>query len=723
MTTIGSSAFGSCNQLTSIYIPYGVTTIGSGAFSGCSSLSGITIPDTVQSIGTYAFSGCSSITSVNIPYGVPTIGEYTFQNCSALTSVTIPSSVTAIGYRAFYNCSSLESLTIPSSVASMSNAFENCSSLTECTVYYNSDCSYNYISSYITDIIIPDGTTTISNAAFRDCTKVTEIILPSGITTIGSSAFSGCTNLSDINIPSSVTYISDSAFSNCSSLTEVEVPDSVTQMGKSVFSGCTSLESVTLPANTREITDYTFYNCSSLENVTIPDTVLNIGYYAFYNCSSLESITIPASVGSIRNSALDGCSSLTECIVYYNPICTDYSKISSYITEVIVPDGVTSINNNAFKYCSRLSSITMPDSITSIGNYSFQGCSSLETITIPENVTSIGNYAFSDCSGLSSITVTDSVTSIGNNAFQNCTALSEYYCYKGSVMDNYIRNNGLSGTENYFGDVVTDGVIDIADIGAIISASADNLDIEDWSDLQKTLADFNRDGAIDGFDASAIDKCYYFVELRTVLHSDNMESYPVNTTISSGSTPYSLQYNGTGNGSQLIINTQQSEGYNGNVLQLQGSSGWASEIRCSFTPDSRRFLVLEADVKPVSGTSPGGINFGSSQSGGYWTHSVCSFGFGSSNQFYCGKNDTATVISTSETYTNGNWYHIKLVLDRNTNLYYTFVNGTLLDSNGFVADSATPEWFALGAGNEGQNTIYYDNVNLYSTDSTVCMNP
>lgn len=81
--------------------------------------------------------------------------------------------------------------------------------------------------------------------------------------------------------------------------------------------------------------------------------------------------------------------------------------------EVVIPDGVTSIGDNAFSGCSSLTSIIIPDSVTSIGfnslNQSFSGafqnCTALTSITIPRNVTRISSNTFNGCSGLTSIIV------------------------------------------------------------------------------------------------------------------------------------------------------------------------------------------------------------------------------------------------------------------------------------------------------------------------------
>lgn len=67
--------------------------------------------------------------------------------------------------------------------------------------------------------------------------------------------------------------------------------------------------------------------------------------------------------------------------------------------------GLTSIGDYAFSYCSELTSVTIPDSVTSIGNGAFYDCSGLTSVIIGNGVTSIGGYAFSGCSGLTSVTM------------------------------------------------------------------------------------------------------------------------------------------------------------------------------------------------------------------------------------------------------------------------------------------------------------------------------
>jgi len=99
-----------------------------------------------------------------------------------------------------------------------------------------------------------------------------------------------------------------------------------------------------------------------------------------------------------------------------------FSNCSS-LTNITIPDGVTSIGDFAFNGCTSLTGITIPDSVTSIGSWAFHICINLTNITIPNSVTSIGSRAFENCTSLTSITIPKNVTDIGALAFQGCKEL------------------------------------------------------------------------------------------------------------------------------------------------------------------------------------------------------------------------------------------------------------------------------------------------------------
>ena len=140
---------------------------------------------------------------------------------------------------------------------------------------------------------------------------------------------------------------------------------------------------------------------------------------AFTWCRSLSDIVIPDSVTSIGIGAFFNCSSLSN---------------------IVIPDSVTSIGGAAFFICGSLSSIVIPDSVASIGDSVFRGCSSLSEIVIPDSVTSIGIGAFGGCASLQYLSIPKSVICLNGNPFYNMNGklecLSPNFIYEDDVLFN-----------------------------------------------------------------------------------------------------------------------------------------------------------------------------------------------------------------------------------------------------------------------------------------------
>lgn len=159
--------------------------------------------------------------------------------------------------------------------------------------------------SKLTNLIIPNFVSSISDSAFYGCSSLTQIVIPSSLISIDSFAFFKCISLVSILIPPSVISIGKFAFSKCIHLTEISIQSSIKSIENSVFSGCSSLKQISIPSSVESLGDYAFFECSLLENVIIPDSVENIGEYCFYDCHSLKQLKIPPSIKSISPNAFD----------------------------------------------------------------------------------------------------------------------------------------------------------------------------------------------------------------------------------------------------------------------------------------------------------------------------------------------------------------------------------------------------------------------------------
>ena len=458
ITQINNFAFYNCTGLTSVTIPNSVTSIGEEVFYGCTGLTSVTIPNSVTEIGEEVFYGCTGLTSVTIPNSVTEIGEYAFYSCSGLTSVTIPNSVTEIGEYAFYSCSGLTSIYIPNSVRIIGDmAFLGCSGMTKLT--------------------IEDGTKTLSlGVNYYDCPLDT-LYLGRNIS-YDKSPFANIKTLKSVTFGNSVTEIGNGAFNNCTGLISITIPNSVTEIGDFAFSGCRSLTHLKLADGHKSISGVSFPE-SPIETLYLGR---NASGKIMSGKTSLKKLTIGNTVYSIVSSAFNGCSCLTEvnisdlsawCKISFgdsaaNPLY--YAKKlklnGTEITNLVIPNDITQINNFAFYNCSGLTSITIPNSVTEIGNYAFNGCTKLAKITIEDGTKTLSlgynkyesdsyNYTgkglFYDCplenlylgrnlayetsksygyspfyykSKLKTITIGDSVTTIGEKAFYNCSGLT-----------------------------------------------------------------------------------------------------------------------------------------------------------------------------------------------------------------------------------------------------------------------------------------------------------
>ncbi len=292
--------------------------------------------------------------------------------------------------------------------------------------------------------------TSIGENAFNCCENLTSVSIPNSVTSIGEGAFGGCKGLTSVIIPNSVTSIGDRAFEGCQNLTSVTIGNSVTSIGKLAFRNC-SLESLTIPNsvtaigenafmsncltsvnwNAKRCLDFSSYNnapfdLNSLKTITFGDEVENIPAFLCYKRYGLTNVTIPNSVTSIGENAFNCCENLTSVTIPNSVTSIGAGAFGGCegLTSVIIPNSVTEIGAGAFGGCKGLTSVTIPNSVTSIGDRAFDGCQNLTSVIIGNSVTSIGESTFSGCESLMSVTIGNSVTSIGNKAFWGCKGLT-----------------------------------------------------------------------------------------------------------------------------------------------------------------------------------------------------------------------------------------------------------------------------------------------------------
>ncbi len=298
-------------------------------------------------------------------------------------------------------------------------------------------------------ITIPSSVTSIGYSAFRDCRSLTSITIPSSVTSIGSYAFSECDRI--IQIENGISYVDKWVIDCDTSVTNVSLRSDTVGIGSSAFYKCSSLESITIPSSVTGIASSAFAYCSSLKTVAFGEEskLESIGYDAFDNCTSLESITIPSSVTSIGEDAFWGCSSLNAvCISDLAAWCQNsFSELISnpynlyldgeLVTELVIPEGVTSIGFSAFSGCTALTEINFnatamndlsgSDHVFSNAGQSGNGI----TVNIGVNVTKIPAYLFYGSSYAPKIisvvfAENSQCESIGSYAFSGCSSLTIY---------------------------------------------------------------------------------------------------------------------------------------------------------------------------------------------------------------------------------------------------------------------------------------------------------
>jgi len=203
-----------------------------------------------------------------------------------------------------------------------------------------------------------------------------------------------------------------------SEMTSIHIPNSVTSL--STFLSYLPSDAIIEAINVAD-DNKTF---SSLDGVLFDNGKTTL--LRFPVAKQGAAYSIPDGITTIKEEAFYSCNNLTS-IMMPNSITSIEDKAFSNcrnLTSAAMPNSVLSIGKSAFNQCRSLTSVVIPDKVKIIEENSFYGCSGLGSVSIPNSVTSIENYAFASCSNLPSVAIPNSVTHIGWRVFADCSNLS-----------------------------------------------------------------------------------------------------------------------------------------------------------------------------------------------------------------------------------------------------------------------------------------------------------
>lgn len=505
---LGNYAFYNCKNAEKISIPSSITSIGDYAFANCSSITDINIPSGVTSIGVGSFSQCYGLKSAVIPQGVIEIKDNTFKRCLTIESVVIPEGVTSIGLDAFYRCEKLKEINLPSTLEYIGErAFENCTAITELVIPEGvkklDKRAFCYCPS-LSSVTIPSTLNYFESGAFRYCDSISEVYISDIVSWIGSE-FNTYTStplregvtlyvkgepITELIIPESVTEITDLAFYQCKQLTSVVFPENLTAIGNSAFSGCTNviaddlyLEniqtmgvaalkfkrlSLTLgdsvksyePSSASATESFNLYAKSTSDTAALlRRNEIDYMPYDLKELVRLEVISSPERKYLINDKMVDD-PELKITAIYSNKTSEDVTKIAAVTPKVFDEEGAVTVNviysdetgrvitkldvtviaprgsigDNIYweyvanktlrlsgsgklpdyldvneipwiKYANKIENFIIEDGITELGNYSLSNLRALKKLNIPSTVSFISRTAFCGADSLECIEV------------------------------------------------------------------------------------------------------------------------------------------------------------------------------------------------------------------------------------------------------------------------------------------------------------------------------
>lgn len=275
------------------------------------------------------------------------------------------------------------------------------------------------------DLVIPDSmdgypVTAIGNSAFVYANFDGTLTLPDTIESIDVQAFAGCDRLNgQLILPANLKKIENAAFIGCSGFTgEIVFNDKLEKIGRAAIAGCIGLSgSLMLPDSVVEMEHSAIYNCQGLDGVLhIPKGITSWSAVYVMQCDNLTGFEVSSDHPDYAT--VDG-------ILYSCDMTRLLQCSSKYTGAVVIPEGVTTIGEQAFYRCNQITSISFPSTLKRIEAWACAATEGItEPIVLPDGLEYLGDYAFQLCSGIRGTLVVPAGVKLAAGVFSTCQQIN-----------------------------------------------------------------------------------------------------------------------------------------------------------------------------------------------------------------------------------------------------------------------------------------------------------
>lgn len=373
-----------------VTIPDTVEVVGESAFENNQKVQFVVIPKSVKRLDAYVFWGCNNLEEVVLGKGLTAVDEYSFAGCTGLKQITIPENIQSIDAQAFAGCVNLTDIYIPATVTGIAeDAFLNCDNVTihadegSVAAQFSQKLAEQKNRDPLVTAAPVQTPTAVSRPDTQATTEPVSTATPAPVATpvpgnvLGSTIIVGNHALvmvhpgeekvqqgytepeagqetgeeQDITAETENGKVPEWMYYRNQSVSAVTIPEGTTEIGRFAFSR-SSLRTVTIPEGVTVIDYAAFYHCDDLDNVVLPDTVNTVGAKAFTHTGWLD---------DFEENSMDDFLISGDILVAYK----------GNLPEVVIPDGVRVIAEEAFRNHTELKKVHLPASVTDIGNDAF----------------------------------------------------------------------------------------------------------------------------------------------------------------------------------------------------------------------------------------------------------------------------------------------------------------------------------------------------------------